>query len=555
MATIFGTPDDENLTGTARDDRISGLAGDDVIRGLGGDDVLLGGPGDDRLIGNAGDDRLFGGFGNDELQGGLGNDTLNGGPGNDRLFGQAGDDQLAGGDGADRLRGGEGADRMAGGAGNDLLFGEAGDDRLAGDAGDDVLNGGDGRDVLRGGAGNDTLRGGNGNDVLLGGPGTDVLLGGAGADVLNGGPGSDTLTGGAGADVFALGSVAHGLDDITDFNVAEDRFDLTVALQRFDSGDDIADFVQFRTTDDGTVLALNARGSGLSYTDVALMRGVFVDSLPLEQLGLTLTPEVTNPFPNPILPGDIVVDIVDFVQVPPGVVEPPLARLNGMTHADDGSGRLFVNDTRGPMYVIEDGVLDPTPILNLRVDLPNEWFHAHDLWDGFRDFAFHPDFENPGTAGFGKLYISFTGNIASAALHPDTPVFDLNRPVEIRHHDIIAELDVDPETLDVDLGSYRELMRIENPHDHHNIGELAFNPNAEPGDADYGMLYGSIGDAHLFFPRADALNVGQDRGVLPGSIIRIDPLQDGDQPYTVPGDNPFVGEAGVLPEIWAYGLR
>ncbi|HET6521041.1 MAG TPA: PQQ-dependent sugar dehydrogenase, partial [Geminicoccaceae bacterium] len=44
-------------------------------------------------------------------------------------------------------------------------------------------------------------------------------------------------------------------------------------------------------------------------------------------------------------------------------------------------------------------------------------------------------------------------------------------------------------------------------------------------------------------------------GVLPGSIIRIDPLQDGDQPYTVPGDNPFVGEAGVLPEIWAYGLR
>ena len=33
------------------------------------------------------------------------------------------------------------------------------------------------------------------------------------------------------------------------------------------------------------------------------------------------------------------------------------------------------------------------------------------------------------------------------------------------------------------------------------------------------------------------------------------PTPTGDQPYTVPADNPFVGQAGAKPEIWTYGLR
>ena len=36
-----------------------------------------------------------------------------------------------------------------------------------------------------------------------------------------------------------------------------------------------------------------------------------------------------------------------------------------------------------------------------------------------------------------------------------------------------------------------------------------------------------------------------------GKLLRIDPRPDGDQPYTVPADNPFVGQAGALPEIWS----
>lgn len=57
-----------------------------------------------------------------------------------------------------------------------------------------------------------------------------------------------------------------------------------------------------------------------------------------------------------------------------------------------------------------------------------------------------------------------------------------------------------------------------------------------------GTLFITIGD------RADR-DLAQDRSVHNGSVIRINP--DG----SVPADNPFVGQAGILPEIWSYGHR
>lgn len=75
-------------------------------------------------------------------------------------------------------------------------------------------------------AGNDVLTGGNNADLLVGNEGADTLSGGAGEDVLMDGPGQDWLTGGAGADIFVL--AADGTrDDILDFNIAEDRIDLS----------------------------------------------------------------------------------------------------------------------------------------------------------------------------------------------------------------------------------------------------------------------------------------------------------------------------------------
>ena len=40
---------------------------------------------------------------------------------------------------------------------------------------------------------------------------------------------------------------------------------------------------------------------------------------------------------------------------------------------------------------------------------------------------------------------------------------------------------------------------------------------------------------------------------LLGAMLRLD--VDGGQPYTIPADNPFVGDPAVRDEIWAIGLR
>jgi Ca2+-binding RTX toxin-like protein len=97
-----------------------------------------------------------------------------------------------------------------------------------------------------------TLTGGTGTDVLYGFGGNDTLNGGAGNDVLVGGLGADTLTGGSGSDRFVYNSVTEstgshvvdddsgshlvtGYDTITDFNAAQDAFDLPVQVTGIDA--------------------------------------------------------------------------------------------------------------------------------------------------------------------------------------------------------------------------------------------------------------------------------------------------------------------------------
>lgn len=86
---------------------------------------------------------------------------------------------------------------------------------------------------------------------------------------------------------------------------------------------------------------------------------------------------------------------------------------------------------------------------------------------------------------------------------------------------------------------------IEWPSNGHNGAVAAFGRD--------GMLYVTSGDGTSL---SDIDNVGQDTASLRAKVLRLD--VDGAGPgemYRVPGDNPFVGVAGVRPETWAYGLR
>ncbi|MBQ5950186.1 PQQ-dependent sugar dehydrogenase [Massilia sp. ST3] len=105
----------------------------------------------------------------------------------------------------------------------------------------------------------------------------------------------------------------------------------------------------------------------------------------------------------------------------------------------------------------------------------------------------------------------------------------------------------------VDLGSARELVRIDKPQFNHNGGALAFGADQ--------MLYVSVGDGggaddegvgHA--PEGNAQSLAP--GNVLGKILRIDPLgrNAANGKYGVPPDNPFVNKPGA-DEIFAYGFR
>ena len=96
----------------------------------------------------------------------------------------------------------------------------------------------------------------------------------------------------------------------------------------------------------------------------------------------------------------------------------------------------------------------------------------------------------------------------------------------------------------LDEGSKRVVFALDQPFPNHNGGNIVFGPD--------GFLYLGFGDGG---DSGDPLLNGQDRGALLGSILRIDPRGTGGSAYTIPSDNPFVGEEGARPEVWLKGVR
>lgn len=262
--------------------------------------------------------------------------------------------------------------------------------------------------------------------------------------------------------------------------------------------------------------------------------------------------EVTpDPIPEFIQRSDISVELEDFVSPPTTGVGGGRAILNYLYHAGDGSDRLFVADSRGPIWLIDGGTLDPEPFLDLRTARPDTFEVAGQK--GLRSFAFHPDFENPGTAGFGKVY-----TLGTESVETGVPVLRKGFPEEdVLFHDVLTEWEVDPaDPTRVDVESRREVVRIAEWKEDHNSDTVMFNPNAGPGDADYGKLYITTGDGGNDPTRFDPRDQAQDPGAALGKILRIDPLEQGDgASYGIPADNPFVSTAGALPEVWALGFR
>lgn len=92
-------------------------------------------------------------------------------------------------------------------------------------------------------------------------------------------------------------------------------------------------------------------------------------------------------------------------------------------------------------------------------------------------------------------------------------------------------------------GSRRAAIQIPHPvNANHNGGQMQFLGN----DLYFGTGDGGSG--------GDPPNNAQNKDVLLGKLLRIDPRPSGGRPYSIPADNPFVGRPG-RDEIYSYGLR
>ncbi len=131
------------------------------------------------------------------------------------------------------------------------------------------------------------------------------------------------------------------------------------------------------------------------------------------------------------------------------------------------------------------------------------------------------------------------------------PGFNQNRFLYVHYsmdsprRSVIARFTWDAVSDLVDLTSEKTVLEINQPFSNHNGGMLAFGPE--------GFLYIAMGDGGS---GGDPQNNAQNMNTFLGKMLRIDVTpQNPMDAYDIPADNPFVNQSGVLPEIWASGLR
>ena len=248
------------------------------------------------------------------------------------------------------------------------------------------------------------------------------------------------------------------------------------------------------------------------------------------------------------------VELEDVLTIPNSAGQVP--RMEDMTFGGQ-PGLAYVIDQRGPIWSFDPSQANPTP--SLFFDIYSVVQNANiGIQTGLRGLAFHPDFNNSGTDGFRKFYTAHSRNAFAAAVGNPKAFFS---PPGINHESVVGEWTMNANGT-VNGGSYREVVRVGQPLDDHNIGQISFNPNASQGDADYGNLYIALGDGG---GAGNPNNTAQDistttpnsggMGFPHGSMLRINPIASGGNPFEVPTDNPFVGQANTIQEVWAYGLR
>src|SRR5262245_46564068 len=183
----------------------------------------------------------------------------------------------------------------------------------------------------------------------------------------------------------------------------------------------------------------------------------------------TTQPASTTTLPSEPELGDVAVTLTEVS----GGFESPIGFA--VRRGDDA---LYVIEQAGRVRAVRDGVLDPTPVIDLSDDVGSSGNEQ-----GLLGIAFSPSGD--------RVYLDFTDD------NGDTRVIEL----------AVTDRGVDP-------ASRRDILFVDQPYSNHNGGHLAFGPD--------GMLYISLGDGGS---GGDPHGNGQRLDTLLGKILRVDPRQ------------------------------
>ncbi len=229
---------------------------------------------------------------------------------------------------------------------------------------------------------------------------------------------------------------------------------------------------------------------------------------------ITAPEAATEAPPAPLPPFDPTATPLTFVPIVEGLAAPV-----NVTHAGDGSGRLFVLEKGGVIRIVQGDTLSATPFLDIRDRVASGGYEQ-----GLLGLAFPPN-------------------------HTETGFFFVNY-TDRRGDTVVSRFQVTADPNVADPASESLVLAQDQPAANHNGGHLAFGPD--------GMLWIGLGDGGA---ANDRFGNGQNPATLLAKMLRLDVTSDPSVPYTIPADNPFVGDTGAAQgadfrdEIWAYGLR
>ncbi len=205
----------------------------------------------------------------------------------------------------------------------------------------------------------------------------------------------------------------------------------------------------------------------------------------------------------------------------------PITNANSpvaLTHAPDGSGRLFIVERAGRIRIWDGGALRTFLDLRSRVNTNDSGGDER----GLLALAFSPEY-----ATNGHFYVNYISSNSSP-----------------RGSTVISRFTVNPANADDGIETSEEvILVIPQPEPNHNGGQINFGPD--------GYLYIGMGDGGGAGDLHGSVGNGQANDTFLGKMLRIDVegFPDPGLPYAIPADNPFLLDTQVPNEIWAFGLR